>query len=763
MLLLSLFGFAIVAHGLNPNPSADGTAPLFNMTGTEDLLSAKCIQAMESPVPCLSDGITMLTQDDAMSGIATPALLTADDLDSLCTASCSSSLASLSKAIESACSGDALTFPSSNSTVYLPGTDTQENIFGGNGETIKPSLALDLVLLKYKVGCLKDSAVSGSDAWCYLRFQEGLTQECDDCELGSFRAQMEDPDHYDADLAVQYTSRVSSCHRSLTPIATPTRSVYVSSATGTTTQTCHGTMVPVATNANCDDFARAHNIGTEQLLSLNGLTSGCVGFPGSRSSLCVEGSCKTYTVAMNDTCSSIVKKAGIADVQFLSWNPMLGTLSCNRDIAAMVGHVVCIGNPLPYTPPGNTGSGPKTTSSSAPATTVGFDQLSSLSTIWTHEPLSTGTNTATAAMPWVTPTYALAEGSIAGCYIMYDNTLDGLDCSWVTEIFGVDMQTWVRWNPSVQRGDSCYLDAETRYCGLFWDPLLGSVYNNTEDSPYEPKPSDATAGATDECYTWDKTPTTSSDDLCTTFMTEWGITIDQFYAWNPAVGNNCQSLWLGTSYCVLGEDPTPTSSSTTSSTTRASTTTSGGAPAPTRPGTVQGCQKWYVAKPDDSCGDIATSNGITIAQFVAWNADVNPTTCDGFWPDYAYCVKAPTTSSSSKPPSTTSKPPSTTSKPPTSTSKPPSSTSKPPSSTSKLSTTAKASSTTTKVTAPGPTQSGIPAKCNKFAITQTGDGCESFATRNKITVTQLYSWNPVLENACKNFWAAEAYCIGVSA
>lgn len=56
-----------------------------------------------------------------------------------------------------------------------------------------------------------------------------------------------------------------------------------------------------------------------------------------------------------------------------------------------------------------------------------------------------------------------------------------------------------------------------------------------------------------------------------------------------------------------------------------STTTSGDAPAPTRTGTVQECQKWYVAKSGDSCGDVATNNGITIAQFVAWNTDVNRT------------------------------------------------------------------------------------------------------------------------------------------
>lgn len=322
---------------------------------------------------------------------------------------------------------------------------------------------------------LSHSAVSGPGGWCYLRVNEGLTDACDDCELGTFRLQMDDPENYDTDLAAQYTSQVSSCGKSLIPIVTPAKSLFISSATGTITQTCQGTMVPVAANANCDEFARTHSIGTEQLLSLNGLTSGCVGFPGSRSSLCVVGSCKTYTVAEDDTCSTIVKKAGIADVQLISWNPMLSPRGCNRDIARMVGHVVCISNPLGYTPPGNTGSGPKTTSSSVPVNIVRFDELPDLSTIWTHEPLPTRTSTGTE--PWITPTYELAKGSLSGCYTMYDNRIDGLSCLGAAMMFAVDVKTWVRWNPSVRKGNpgepatDCYLDNETRYCGLFWDPL----------------------------------------------------------------------------------------------------------------------------------------------------------------------------------------------------------------------------------------------------------------------------------------------------
>ncbi|XXH03872.1 hypothetical protein Hte_010280 [Hypoxylon texense] len=50
----------------------------------------------------------------------------------------------------------------------------------------------------------------------------------------------------------------------------------------------------------------------------------------------------------------------------------------------------------------------------------------------------------------------------------------------------------------------------------------------------------------------------------------------------------------------------------------------------------------------------------------------------------------------------------------------------------------------TSVTAPGPTQTGIAATCDKFTEAQSGDRCESFAARNNITPAQLYEWNSVL-------------------
>jgi hypothetical protein len=41
------------------------------------------------------------------------------------------------------------------------------------------------------------------------------------------------------------------------------------------------------------------------------------------------------------------------------------------------------------------------------------------------------------------------------------------------------------------------------------------------------------------------------------------------------------------------------------------------------------------------------------------------------------------------------------------------------------------------VTPPAPTQSGIPANCNKYAVVTDGGGCYDFAAANGITLANL--------------------------
>lgn len=64
---------------------------------------------------------------------------------------------------------------------------------------------------------------------------------------------------------------------------------------------------------------------------------------------------------------------------------------------------------------------------------------------------------------------------------MYDNNIDKLSCQGVSMLYGVDVSTRVRSNPSEWKGVpgdevvECYLEISESYCGLFWNPSLKRI------------------------------------------------------------------------------------------------------------------------------------------------------------------------------------------------------------------------------------------------------------------------------------------------
>lgn len=157
------------------------------------------------------------------------------------------------------------------------------------------------------------------------------------------------------------------------------------------------------------------------------------------------------------------------------------------------------------------------------------------------------------------------------------------------------------------------------------------------------------------------------------------------------------------------------------------------APGPTQTGIVSSCNAYAMADNGIGCVDFAALNCIKTSQLFAWNVVLGPNgeNCGSkFWAKEYYCIAiAPTAT-----PTTTS--------------------------------VATTTSSGGGVVAPGPTQTGIIASCNKFAAAPDGMGCYDFATLNGITQAQLYAWNTVLgtngANCGTAFWAKEYYCVGVS-
>lgn len=123
------------------------------------------------------------------------------------------------------------------------------------------------------------------------------------------------------------------------------------------------------------------------------------------------------------------------------------------------------------------------------------------------------------------------------------------------------------------------------------------------------------------------------NDECGTIASSHGISLANFYLWNPAVGSSCTYLDLGDYVCVnvIG--------GSTSTSVPTSTTPGNGiaTPTPTQAGMWDSCSKWHLVASGDECGTIASAAGITLATFYAWNPAVG-SSCKTLDVGYYVCI-----------------------------------------------------------------------------------------------------------------------------
>ncbi|KAH7009822.1 LysM domain-containing protein, partial [Ilyonectria destructans] len=216
------------------------------------------------------------------------------------------------------------------------------------------------------------------------------------------------------------------------------------------------------------------------------------------------------------------------------------------------------------------------------------------------------------------------------------------NCEIAASNYNVDFDSFVAWNSLTTNvtDPACVFQVGLRYCGSWGLPPTQTTTEEPEPTGTGPQPPAAThEGQPEDCDGWHVV--SSKGDSCGSLASDNGISVDQFYAWNPAVSRDCiTNFWLGQAYCVgvsgAGSGVTTTSSSTRSSTP--STTAAPTPPAPTHTGQPSDCNKWDVVVSGDSCGSMATDNGITVDQFYAWNPAVSKDCVTNFWLGQAYCV-----------------------------------------------------------------------------------------------------------------------------
>lgn len=163
-----------------------------------------------------------------------------------------------------------------------------------------------------------------------------------------------------------------------------------------------------------------------------------------------------------------------------------------------------------------------------------------------------------------------------------------------------------------------------------------------------------------------------------------------------------------------------------------------------------GCTKFYQVAEGNNCWEIANSNGISLADFYAWNpATAND--CKNLFPKDYVCV--------ARGPLVTPKPTPTKFVPvPCSFNLQKGQYVCPTGSPS----TQRPTTTAIRIPAPGPTQTGIPANCNKWVLQKDGVYCYDMAKAAGIPLEKLYSLNPALNGDCSGLWLGYAYCLGTS-
>jgi len=243
------------------------------------------------------------------------------------------------------------------------------------------------------------------------------------------------------------------------------------------------------------------------------------------------------------------------------------------------------------------------------------------------------------------------------------------------------------------------------------------------------------AGTAPDCTAWDDVDS-SSKNWCQYFLSEWGLSRDDFLSWNPGISKDCTGFKPGNSYCVevnFGLPRETTQISKTTSTKPAGTPTIAppvtttappkpAGPSPAQPGIPSDCSEYYKASKGDDCSRVAGKFGISLDQFYAWNPPVG-TDCKSLWLDYYYCVKRPGSAGATIRPTATV--------------------------------------AAGGVAAPTPTQPGSQCNCRTWHKVVGGDSCWTLQQRYGVRLEDIVKWNPGVGADCLSMWLQYYVCVEV--
>ena len=330
----------------------------------------------------------------------------------------------------------------------------------------------------------------------------------------------------------------------------PPTSTAPTSEPAAPTPTCEGKTYTAVAGDTCGSIALAQSVATDRLIEDNYLDANCTtlvaGLP-----LCIQNTCTLATIQKNQTCDDIVSGLGFPVMLLTSWNPSLKNI-CDRrltpNLDAIAGHHICVAAPGDYDFP----TGPASTTR-RPGKTL----TSPMFTQWRSASVQATPTRGLVSQP---PDLWDPEYTPPAVEVLFNET----------EIRIIEDRTKDCWITPEDYDNGYDIESEPAACQRLWwqycfanltlpsPPSLPrapavctpdrSWYDVEDPEPVE-TPTPIQDGMTPECNTFYQVV---SGDQCGDIVSAHGISLDEFYKWNPAVNKNgnCGGLWVETYVCV---------------------------------------------------------------------------------------------------------------------------------------------------------------------------------------------------------------------
>ncbi|OOQ86161.1 hypothetical protein PEBR_22597 [Penicillium brasilianum] len=245
------------------------------------------------------------------------------------------------------------------------------------------------------------------------------------------------------------------------------------------------------------------------------------------------------------TCTLLETYFGMTEAEFEEWNPIVTELV--DDCELLPGLYYCV--QVNFTTISVSSVNPiSTTTSIFSSTTV-------------VSATTTTTTTTTTGSSIATPT-PIEPGMVDGC-TGFHLVVSGDTCADIAADAGISLTDFISWNPDV--GSDCsglwlgyYIciaadsnssssspTTSTTTTPTTTTATTTSISTSTGNGVTTPTPYES--DITDDC---DEFHLVVSGDTCADIVSDAGITLDDFYSWNPTVGTDCSGLWLGYYVCV---------------------------------------------------------------------------------------------------------------------------------------------------------------------------------------------------------------------